>query len=527
MAYDIFISYRRQDAEAHACMLYRDLTAAGYTVFFDHKTLGGGNFVHNIQEAIDVSTDFLLLLSHEALNERVHDANDILHKEIAYAFQKNKHMVGIMLSGFDGFPCTLPDDIAELPQINCLYGKMEYYEAMFERLVSGQFLISIPHRGLKAPTDRANSSKKKEELLDWFKSFDNTQKQQYMRFLLELAHEFNNSAPCMRLYTYLDCYDRYRGIKTLPDYDGVIPTDYVTYLNFFETLYLILITDTLDISLVDEMYRFRFFAACNNPVIQKSELLALGYQYPNIMELYDFWSEYIRTNHLRKQSDASIADEYPQFERDLHAAYRLYQLAQKPQRDQKIRFINRRFERCDLTFRMMDISELTTILAFQDAALATLPLEKEYHIFEALTEAEFAHSLENDICIGVYDSDSLVAILSLIPAPQESQNLLLDLPDYKDIDRTDALVIDCILISENYRGFGLQKAFLRLSEFVAEKCGIHHICAVVSPYNSYSASNFIKAGFRMIGNRPKYHARRDYFMKELLPAMENENTKVD
>lgn len=314
-----------------------------------------------------------------------------------------------------------------------------------------------------------------------------------MRFLLELAHEFNNSASCMRLYTYLDCYDRNRGIKTLPDYDGVIPTDYATYLNFFETLYLFLITDTLDISLGDEMYRFRFFAACNNPIIQKSELLASGYQYPNIMELYDYWSEYIRENHLRNQSDASIADEYPQFERDLHSTYRLYQFAHQPQHSQKIRFLNRHFERCDLTFQMMDALALDQVLSFQTSVLSVLPMEKEHHIFEPLTEAEFAHSLSNDICVGVYDEDTLVALLSLIPTPQETQNLLLDIPDYKDVDPTAILVIDCILVSEKHRGFGLQKSFFRLSEFWAEKCDIHHICAVASPYNSYSISNFIKS----------------------------------
>ena len=51
--YDIFISYRRQDAEAHAYMLYRDLTAAGYSVFFDHKSLGAGNFVDKIKTTIE------------------------------------------------------------------------------------------------------------------------------------------------------------------------------------------------------------------------------------------------------------------------------------------------------------------------------------------------------------------------------------------------------------------------------------------------------------------------------------------
>ena len=76
VAYDIFISYRRQDAEAHACMLYRDLVNAGYTVFFDHKTLGAGDFIDNIHHAIDSSTDFLLLLSHDALGDRIYQNDD-------------------------------------------------------------------------------------------------------------------------------------------------------------------------------------------------------------------------------------------------------------------------------------------------------------------------------------------------------------------------------------------------------------------------------------------------------------------
>lgn len=118
---DIFISYRRQDAEAHACMLYRDLVNAGYTVFFDHKTLGAGDFIDNIHHAIDSSTDFLLLLSHDALGDRIYQNDDILRQEIAYAFKRKKQIVGIMLSGFEAFPKNLPDDISYLPHVNCLY----------------------------------------------------------------------------------------------------------------------------------------------------------------------------------------------------------------------------------------------------------------------------------------------------------------------------------------------------------------------------------------------------------------------
>ena len=42
---DIFISYRRQDGETAAYLIYRDLLSDGYSVFFDHKTLGGGDFI--------------------------------------------------------------------------------------------------------------------------------------------------------------------------------------------------------------------------------------------------------------------------------------------------------------------------------------------------------------------------------------------------------------------------------------------------------------------------------------------------
>lgn len=153
-------------------MLYRDLKNAGYTVFFDHETLGAGNFISNIQNAIDDSTDFLLLLSRDALSKRIFEDDDILHKEIAYALKKRKQIVGIMLSGFESFPKVLPEDIVELPHANCLYGKMEYYEAMFSKLVSGQFLKSIPRNNANIKVEKSGDLQKKEDTLEWFKSFD-------------------------------------------------------------------------------------------------------------------------------------------------------------------------------------------------------------------------------------------------------------------------------------------------------------------------------------------------------------------
>ena len=44
MAYDVFISYRRQGGGADARMMYDRLSNDGYSVSFDMDTLKNGNF---------------------------------------------------------------------------------------------------------------------------------------------------------------------------------------------------------------------------------------------------------------------------------------------------------------------------------------------------------------------------------------------------------------------------------------------------------------------------------------------------
>lgn len=513
MGYDVFISYRRSDAEAYARMLYNDLTANGFNAFYDYKSIGGGDYVDAILSAIDECKDVIVLLSRDSLNERILSEKDMMHREIAYAIQQNKRVVGIMLTGFDDFPTLLPDDLQKLPRINCLNGKMEYWEFMIEKLISGQFLLSSP-RSFSNSSALITREENTTEALAWFSSQPVEKKQKYMKFMLDLAHEFNYNESCMRVYEYLDNYFRQRGISNIEEYTGRIPTDFATFLAFFEEMYLIVITETADISLIDEGYRFRFFAGCNNPTIQESELLALGYQYPRIFTLYEYWSEYVRKKHLDHPNGNSLYDAYPGFERDLLITYGLYCFAQK-QQPLSIRFIDKAFERKDLVFKCLDANNAPIFIDFQDKVLSGIPQNKEKNIFEPLTIEEIEHSIAHDICIGVYDGDNLVALLSLITSPTPSQNILKDLTEYANMDASLIMVVDCILVLENYRGLGLQRAFLRLADFIAKKQGIRIIGAVVSQDNIHSESNLIRSGYRLVINRPKYHSIRDYFVKEV------------
>ena len=163
MGHDIFISYRRKDAGAHAIMLHRDLKGAGYSVFLDLHTLGRGDFVDNIHNAIDDCKDFILLLSQDALNERIHSEDDVMLKEIMRAYEKNKPIIGIMLDGFEAFPQNLPKKLSFLSRVNCLPCKMVYYDAMFQRLISGTFLSSRPENVIFE-----SDKKDKINTLEWF-----------------------------------------------------------------------------------------------------------------------------------------------------------------------------------------------------------------------------------------------------------------------------------------------------------------------------------------------------------------------
>lgn len=328
-------------------------------------------------------------------------------------------------------------------------------------------------------------------------------------------HEFNSSPECMRLYQYLDKYDRNRGIQVIEDYKGNIPTDYATYLSYFETMYLILATETLDISLIDALYRFRFFAICNNPKIQASELLPLGYQYPNILKLYDLWFDYIIHKHLVEKETSTITEEIPLFEFDLHKRYRCFMFANNMLQQQLLHFVNHNFESKYLLLKHLCIDELNQILTLQEQVLHSIPENNERNIFEELTENEICYSLSHDICVGLFDHDVLVGMVSVIPNPIPDQNLLLDLENITVNQYTKVAIIDCVMVHENYRGYGIQQTLLYLSEFIARKRGVQLLCAVVSPENYYSAKNFIKCGYSMIATKPKYHSERNYYIYKL------------
>ena len=153
MKYDIFISYRRIGGYDTAKHLYDLLTHDGYNVSFDIDTFKRGDFEIEALKRIDECTDFILILNKEVfdkcLDPGVDKKDDRLRTELAYALEKKKNIIPVMLEGFNDFPRNLPDDIIEISKRNGPKFDRYYFNEFYQRLKKDFLQTSINKLGFK------------------------------------------------------------------------------------------------------------------------------------------------------------------------------------------------------------------------------------------------------------------------------------------------------------------------------------------------------------------------------------------
>lgn len=133
--YQIFISYRRNGSDAHARVFYEKLKEIGFSVFLDFESLFSGGFEASILSAIDNCEDFVLLLPKDGL-DRCANEEDLMRKEIKQAIDGKKNIIPIFINGFK-MPDKkdLPEDISVLSEEHGFECSMEYFDAVFEKLL--------------------------------------------------------------------------------------------------------------------------------------------------------------------------------------------------------------------------------------------------------------------------------------------------------------------------------------------------------------------------------------------------------
>lgn len=142
MAYDVFISYRRQGGGADARMMYDRLVQSGYTVSFDMDTLKNGNFNEELLKRVAECKNFVVLLSENCFERTLNGCkreDDWLRLELATALYNNKNIVTVMLPGF-AFPEKLPPDIDAIRNKNGPKYDLYYIDGFYDKLKK-DFLI--------------------------------------------------------------------------------------------------------------------------------------------------------------------------------------------------------------------------------------------------------------------------------------------------------------------------------------------------------------------------------------------------
>ena len=111
MAYDIFISYRREGGEKTARLIQLLLEDYGYKVFLDYDSCNTDSWEKKIKTGIEESKIFLFILSQGSL-DRCCNENDMVRKEVEYAYDMHKNIVPINPDReFEEFPKDCPTSI--------------------------------------------------------------------------------------------------------------------------------------------------------------------------------------------------------------------------------------------------------------------------------------------------------------------------------------------------------------------------------------------------------------------------------
>ena len=96
----VFISYRRGGGADVARIIEAFLDKSGYDVFLDVDSLGGGHFDEMILNQIKIRKNFILICN-KGCFERFCDPADWVRREVECAIECQKHIVPVVLEGFD------------------------------------------------------------------------------------------------------------------------------------------------------------------------------------------------------------------------------------------------------------------------------------------------------------------------------------------------------------------------------------------------------------------------------------------
>jgi len=138
LKYDVFISYRRKSGAIKAELLKAVLRQRGFQedrIFFDTYSLGAGNYVRDLQQAIKDSKNIIVLITKDCFEDLSDTSNWIL--ELSTAISQGKNIVPMYFDDITEIPVeVLPAKVKDLPLANAVIYSPHYTRASYDKLCS-------------------------------------------------------------------------------------------------------------------------------------------------------------------------------------------------------------------------------------------------------------------------------------------------------------------------------------------------------------------------------------------------------
>lgn len=145
--YDIFISYKRKSLPTANNLYYRLITR-GFSTFFDLEELGRDNFNTQLLNYIENAKDVFVILEEGSLDACKGDdwRNDWFCREIAYALEKRKNIIPILIGRYQMPPKEFfPKELQELSLKQSPEFSFSFFEAYIDKLIAKDYLLSKPN----------------------------------------------------------------------------------------------------------------------------------------------------------------------------------------------------------------------------------------------------------------------------------------------------------------------------------------------------------------------------------------------
>lgn len=311
---------------------------------------------------------------------------------------------------------------------------------------------------------------------------------QEAEFLVNLNQTFTGDENYAKVYTELEKETQDNDLS--PNLERI---EISNYLTFFETIYILIKDDVIDISEINDLFSYRFFLAVHNKHVQSTKLVNEPGNFRNLYNLERLWMNYRLKNGLSVYRIDNCLERACIREKKVDEYLKL--MGKKP---------------IKLKYRELKAKDVDSIMDLQDKVYNSL---SDKSLLRKNTKEMFESCVvDPNVSVGVYDGDKLVAVGIMVDARGTDEDLGVGLKKFevqKNINFKNVMVLP------EYRGLLLQLRLMVYLEEKAKKMGYTHSCTSISPDNFYSRSNALKMGYLYDHSAEKYGGlKRDIFVKE-------------